>query len=122
MLLGKGVFVEENTFSKALIINEKSVFRAVLRSNLRVKTRGFVVSANKNTKGRSRLGMCVSKKIIPKSVARNAIKRKVRETFRIFASKQIVGFDIVVRVYRKPCNELNELSELWRKLKHACNS
>ncbi|MBT6206774.1 MAG: ribonuclease P protein component [Francisellaceae bacterium] len=114
--------MEENTFSKALIINEKSVFRAVLRSNLRVKTRGFVVSANKNTKGRSRLGMCVSKKIIPKSVARNAIKRKVRETFRIFASKQIVGFDIVVRVYRKPCNELNELSELWRKLKHACNS
>ena len=112
----------ENTFSKEKIIKEKTAFRAAICSDLRVKSGGMVASARKNTLGVTRLGMCISKKMLSKSVSRNALKRKIRETFRTFASKEVVGFDIVVRVYRKPVGEIKELGQLWKKLIKACES
>lgn len=111
--------MKENTFSKKMVIAEKWVFKATICGELRVRSRGFSISARKNGLSFSRLGMCVSKKAIRSSVIRNSVKRKVREDFRLFSSKDMIGFDIVVRVLRDPRKDFFELGNLWKKLKES---
>ena len=47
----------------------------------------------------ARLGMVISKKTIPKSVARNVAKRMIREVFRHHSSK-LPALDFVIRIRR----------------------
>ncbi len=59
-----------------------------------------MVYVRNNESGFARLGMVVSKKTIPKAVARNFAKRLVREVFRCnFPSGQ--ALDVVVRAKRQ---------------------
>ncbi|MFA6120545.1 MAG: ribonuclease P protein component [Sideroxydans sp.] len=60
----------------------------------------FALHAQPNTENFSRLGVSVSKRIIPSAVQRNRIKRLIRESFRL-RSKSEVARDIVIRL-RKP--------------------
>ena len=62
----------------------------------RFNSASLLLLAKPNTLGFNRLGMIVSKKSIPKSVQRNKVKRRIRETFRRPASVSITGWDIVV--------------------------
>ena len=72
-------------------------FDAVFDQNkARVNSTSLLLIAKPNTLGFNRLGMIVSKKSIPKSVERNKVKRRIRETFRKAASTSITGWDIVV--------------------------
>ena len=72
-------------------------FDAVFDQNkARVNSTSLLLLAKPNTLGFNRLGMIVSKKSIPKSVQRNKVKRRIRETFRKPASISITGWDIVV--------------------------
>jgi ribonuclease P protein component len=66
--------------------------------------RWFSAYARGNKIGVSRLGVVVSKRIIPHAVTRNFVKRLVREEFRRnFPVKYAV--DIVIRL-RRPLNHL----------------
>lgn len=112
--------MKENAFSKEMVITEKWAFKATICGELRAKTRGFSVSARKNNLPYSRIGMCISRKSIRSSVNRNTVKRKIREDFRTFASKEIAGFDIVIRVLKFPKGDFVELDKLWSKLKVSC--
>jgi ribonuclease P protein component len=60
----------------------------------------FIVYARKNEFDYSRLGLVVSKKSIPKAVARNFAKRTVRELFRLEFPVEY-KFDVVVRARRE---------------------
>jgi len=86
----------------------------------------FTVLAINNPLPHPRLGLAIAKKAIKKAVARNRIKRTVRESFRL-QRHQIVNIDIVVlargdaakadaQILRK------SLERHWLKLVDRCDS
>jgi ribonuclease P protein component len=78
------------------------------------------IYARPNTLSHARLGLLVSKKAMKKAVARNRIKRLVRESFRANVSK-IKAYDIIfiARSKIEPVDNkqvFSTLSELWTHL------
>lgn len=60
---------------------QRTEFEQTFRAN-RLSNEWFTVYARANEQGFARLGMAVSKKVMPKAVTRNTAKRLIRETFR----------------------------------------
>ena len=73
-----------------------------------------------NQKEHARIGIIVPKRVVNKAVARNRIKRVVRDSFRLNQEK-LVGWDIVV-IARSHCDTLSKgkirkgIDDLWEKL------
>lgn len=63
----------------------------------------FAVHSEMNTVGHARLGMTVSKRVVPAATQRNVAKRLIRECFR-HCARQGVARDVVVRL-RKPLDK-----------------
>nr|WP_237758687.1 ribonuclease P protein component [Legionella hackeliae] len=59
----------------------------------KVVTSEFIILYRNNSLGYARLGLALSKKMIPKAHDRNRLKRLLRETFRV---KQLPAIDVVV--------------------------
>lgn len=55
----------------------------------------FNVYALSNTLSYGRLGITVSKRVSPRAVGRNRVKRQIRESYRSHHT-QLAGFDVVV--------------------------
>lgn len=55
----------------------------------------FLVRAAANHLERARLGLGVSRRVSPKAVERNRIKRQIRETFR-HCQHELRGLDVIV--------------------------
>ena len=77
-----------------------------------------------NDSDRPRLGLAVSRKAARSAVARNRIKRHVRETFR-HTQDVLGGLDIVViarpGIDRRSAPALNDaLHKLWKRLINTC--
>jgi ribonuclease P protein component len=96
-------------------------YKAVFDAACRVSGQHITMQAKPNQLGYSRLGLIVSKKQLPTAVARNTIKRVLRESFRI-QPHQLMGLDVVVIAYKslgvlsKP--ELHAcVSKQWEKLR-----
>lgn len=70
-------------------------FARVFKKATRSRDRWFTVLCRENSLGVARLGLAVSKKHCKKAVARNRIKRIIRESFRA-QQDQLEGLDIVV--------------------------
>jgi len=109
-----------NRFSKQLRFRTGDDFLAVIRSKYRISGGGFIISALKTKQPYPRLGICVSKKILRRAVERNRVKRIVRESFRLQATKMLAGLDIVVRLSSRP-EACANLTVLWSKLERICN-
>lgn len=60
----------------------------------------FALHSQPNAESCARLGISVSKRIVPSAVKRNSIKRLIRESFRVRVDTEVAR-DIVVRL-RKP--------------------
>lgn len=73
--------------------------------------------ARPNALGRARLGMIVAKRLLPKAVDRNRVKRCVREAFRL-QRVNLPPCDFVVRLIAKPAPG-DEARELTRTLMRA---
>jgi ribonuclease P protein component len=91
------------SFTKADRILKRHEFIALTRYGRRVQNEHFIAVFAPNQRGRSRIGITITKKVGP-AVTRNRIKRIVREYFRLnrhdltgnwdinlIAKKQIVG-------------------------------
>lgn len=63
----------------------------------------FAVHSEMNLSGHARIGMSVSKRVLPASTQRNVAKRLIRECFRACARKGVAR-DIVIRL-RKPLDK-----------------
>jgi ribonuclease P protein component len=70
-------------------------FKSVFNDPVRSVDKYFTVLATRNPLPYPRLGLAIAKKTIRKAVARNRIKRTVRESFRL-QRQQLVNIDIVV--------------------------
>lgn len=63
------------------LLNKRD-FDGVFSQAVKTANAGFVVLYRKNELGYARVGLAISKKMIPKAHERNRIKRLVREAFR----------------------------------------
>lgn len=56
----------------------------------------FLISVTPGATLESRLGIAITKKVAPRSVDRNRVKRRIREIFRLYRTLLIKNLDIVV--------------------------
>jgi len=86
-------------FSRSKRLTEKHQFDLVFRKPEYRTSRGSVrAKACANHLDHPRLGIVVAKRQFPRAVVRNAIKREIREGFRL-ACSELPGVDIVVQVF-----------------------
>jgi ribonuclease P protein component len=103
-------------FSKCERLLVRKDFVNLNRFGHRLRTDHFTVLVARNRLGSSRLGITVSKRV-GGAVARNRLKRRIREAFRLHKGLFPAGFDIVVSAresaveldFRKVKEELLEL-------------
>ncbi|NOZ09474.1 MAG: ribonuclease P protein component [Gammaproteobacteria bacterium] len=120
----------EATFPKRCRLTEAEDYSRVFKNRCSVSGALFVCYAAPNIHGQTRpteqtrLGLAVSRKVSPRAVARNRIKRVIRESFR--QSKQkLNGLDIVV-VARPQASKadvadmVKSLQTLWDTLIKKC--
>ena len=72
-----------------------SQYRALFKGGKKISSRGFTLIIKPNDIGRARLGMTIPKRLVKKAVGRNAIKRRIRESFR-HIQHELNNIDIVV--------------------------
>lgn len=99
-------------------------FAATLKSTWRGRDDLFGVYAVSNPYPHGRLGIVVSRKVSPRAVVRNRVKRQIREAFRHY-QKNLGGLDIVVVANSKaaaaPVTALRaSLQQLWDKVEKQC--
>jgi ribonuclease P protein component len=84
----------------------------------------MTVLATPNSRNAARLGLVISRKSAGCAVARNRIKRLVRESFR-HSRQQLGSLDIVViaraGIARQANRELAQaLEKIWKRLMDSC--
>ena len=107
-------------------LRRKPEFEAVHARGRRLGNGFFAVTARFNDEGHPRLGMAVASKLAGGSVARNRIRRVVRESFRLH-QHELPAVDIVVSARQRSRDASNSelragIEELWSKVKQQCVS
>ncbi len=120
--------MQNNSFSfpKQLRLGKPAEFKKVFAKPIKSTDKFLTVLAIKNDLNHSRLGLAIAKKNIKKAVARNLIKRAVRENFRL-QQDHLNNFDIVVLARRdannaSPALLSKSLDKHWLKIKKRCES
>jgi len=119
-----------NTFRRRDRLTGASGFAAVFAAAASKPTGPLVVRARPNGLGRHRLGLAVPRRV-GKAHRRQAIKRRLREAFRLARRRWPGGYDIVIVARphepRKPAEygrllegALIDLDRLWRR--RACRA
>lgn len=96
---------------------DKVDFDRVFADNQRARTDYVMVMARPNQVGYPRLGMVVAKRLLPRAVDRNRVKRCIRESFRQVLP-ELPACDFVVRLIAKPLPG-DEARDLPRTFKRA---
>lgn len=110
--------------SRSCRLRRPAQFAAVLKNGQRRRDEFFSVYAVPEADSPGRLGIVVSRKVSPRAVVRNQVKRRIREAFRLHPGR-LVGLDLVVVASPKagtaPANRLRaSLQQLWEKLEPLC--
>ena len=90
---------EVSSLPRRFRLTRREGFTGILQKRARTNS-WFAVHSEANQARHARLGMSVSKRVLPSAVQRNVVKRMIRECFRKYAH-QSVASDIVIRL-RKP--------------------
>ena len=90
------------TFPRRYRLTRREGFSRILHKRGQINS-WFAVHSEINSSGHTRLGISVSKRVLPAATQRNVAKRLIRECFRKFTRQQI-ACDIVIRL-RKPLNK-----------------
>ena len=86
------------TFERTRRIVKTDEFSSVFRLRPIFKTEHLVLYAQPNSLPHARLGVVAAKRLAPRAVTRNAVKRAVREGFRQSDLLRPLGLDCVVRL------------------------
>lgn len=92
---GRGVPIGSFTFSARQRLRTQAEFEHVYKSGQRFAQSLFQVTASANTLGYPRLGLSIAARAVGNSVARNRIRRVVREAFRL-TQHELPAIDLVV--------------------------
>jgi ribonuclease P protein component len=90
---------ETLTLPRRYRLSRREGFSRILQQRAQTKS-WFAVHIETNSSGHARIGMSVSKRVLPAATQRNFAKRLIRECFRKF-SRQAIAVDVVIRL-RKP--------------------
>jgi ribonuclease P protein component len=115
---------ESRRFPRDSRLTNAGQFRRVFACAIRSSDRAFTLLARDNGCGRARLGLAISRKCVAHAVARNRIKRLVRESFRA-AYITLPAIDIVVTCRPVVNHMTNEaltqaLAIHWQRLTKRC--
>jgi ribonuclease P protein component len=102
-----------STFRRLSRLTNSAEFDRVFRENQRSVDDFFTVLYRPNGLMRPRLGLAIAKKMVRRAVARNRLKRIIRESFRV-TERQLNGIDIVIMARQKAESALNR--ELFASL------
>jgi ribonuclease P protein component len=107
-----------NCFDKTRRLLKKSDYDGVFAQAKKIITSEFIILYRRNSLGHARLGLALSKKMIPKAHDRNRVKRILRESFR---TKQLPAIDVVILArpgVAKVENKIitSKLGKAWDKL------
>jgi len=85
-----------------------------------------VVLGQNNGRAFARLGLAIARKHVKTAVARNRIKRLIRESFR-HAQHRLSGIDLVVTLRRDASGLSNQeifqrLEKHWQHIKRLCDA
>ena len=105
------------SFGRALRLLASDAFERVFQENERARTDSLLVMVRPNVLGHARLGMVIAKRVLPRAVDRNRVKRCVRETFRL-QQRDLPACDFVIRLIAKP-RPGQEARDLARSLMRA---
>ncbi len=101
-------------------LTSASQFDAVFKKPLRSRDRYFLLLSRQSPCTHTRLGLIVSKKRIRKAVARNRVKRIIRDSFRLH-QHQLPAVDVVLLAYQSADTANSQdlrlsLDKHWKKL------
>jgi ribonuclease P protein component len=85
------------TAGRATRLTHAREYQAVFAARTSVVRGPLRISAARSTSGRTRLGLSIPRKV-GTNVTRNAIKRRLREAFRLARHTLPAGLDVVVHV------------------------
>lgn len=112
------------TFGRQQRLHKPSEFKHVFDQPCRAVDNYFIVLAKTNQLPHARLGLAIAKKRVRRAVARNRIKRLVRESFRLHP-QLLNGIDCVVLV-KDNIEQVNNpllfrsLAKLWQHISNRC--
>lgn len=111
-------------FIKSSRIQRAEDFRKTFQQGEKQKRGGLVVYAKPNDLGFARVGLVISKKIVPNAINRNRLKRLIRESFRL-NQQRLPDVDIIVVVTRRSLYNnqvfLCDLDKQWSSLAISYN-
>jgi ribonuclease P protein component len=107
-------------FARQQRLRKASDFEAVYAQRRRVSDACFAINVAPNELGFARLGLSIGAKAVGNAVARNRVKRAVRESFRL-AATALTGLDLVVGARNGAKTAHNarlreSLDSLWKQL------
>lgn len=116
--------IRRQGFTRSQRLLRAAAFDAVYKRRARVVDDCFAVNYAPNELGHARLGLSIGAKTVGNSVARNRVKRMVRESFRLVAP-QLGAFDLVVGARNGARTAHNaqlreSLDGLWKKIQKRC--
>ncbi len=111
-------------FPRRARLTGRNAFADVFAQPIKSSDRYFTVLARSNVLGYPRLGLAISRKVAKSAVARNRIKRIVRESFR-HHQPSLGGLDCVVMgrigvVEQSSVVLFTALQRHWRRLAGPC--
>jgi len=114
------LFIDAQAFPRANRLTRAADYDVVFKQAKRSGDRFFTVLYCRNELGYPRLGLAIAKKRIRYAVARNRLKRIIRDSFR-HAKNQLLGVDIVIMARDQTEQALNKelfasLEKHWRAL------
>jgi len=107
-------------FPRSHRLAAKAEFSRVFDEPFKVSQRHLTVLYKSNQKKHARIGIIVGKRVANSAVARNRIRRVVRDSFRL-NQERLIGWDIVV-IARQQCDVLSKekirkgIDDLWERL------
>jgi ribonuclease P protein component len=98
---------EDHCFSKAKRLLNKKDYKRVFDDAKKIHNRAFTLLIRKNDLSYARLGLILAKKNVKLAHKRNAIKRHLRESFRI-ESSTFKNYDLIF-LTRKEISKCSDL-------------
>ncbi len=112
------------TFPQHFRLTDKAEFDLVFHRGNRVNSSLFTAIVLSNNLNHPRLGLAISRRSANSAVARNRLKRQIRETFR-HEAENLTSIDVVVLARPEAATQNNKicqesLGELWNKVNQVC--